>query len=156
MDPVARVSTRLVERGLTVAVAESCTGGLLTARLTDREGASAFLLAGITSYSNEAKVALLGVPESIIADQGAVSEAVVRAMTEGVRRVTGADVGVGITGIAGPGGGTADKPVGTVWIAVAVGDDMEARRFLFDGDRGAVRERSVRAALDLLNSRLEG
>lgn len=155
-DLVARVSTRLVERGLTLAVAESCTGGLLSARLTEPEGASRFLLAGLTTYSNEAKTGLLGVPAAVLSAQGAVSERVAREMVNGARRETGATAAVAITGIAGPGGGTAEKPVGTVWIAGSVGERTDARRFGFDGDRGAVREAAVRAALEMLESLMEG
>lgn len=150
-----RVSAGLVERGMTLAVAESCTGGLLSARLTDLEGASRFLLAGLITYSNESKTRLLGVPEAALQAHGAVSEPVVRAMAEGARRIASASAAVAITGIAGPGGGTADKPVGTVWVAASVGDRADARRFLFDGDRVAVREAAVRAGLEMLDSLLE-
>lgn len=150
-----RVSAGLVERGITLAVAESCTGGLLSARLTDLEGASRFLLAGLITYSNESKTRLLGVPEAALQAYGAVSEPVVRAMAEGARRIASASAAVAITGIAGPGGGTADKPVGTVWVAASVGDRADARRFLFDGDRAAVREAAVGAALEMLDSLLE-
>lgn len=156
MDLVARVSSRLVDRGLTLAVAESCTGGLLSARLTEPEGASRFLLAGLTTYSDEAKIGLLGVPEAALREHGAVSEPTVRAMVGGVRRQTGASAAVAITGIAGPGGGTAVKPVGTVWIAGSVGDRTDARRFHFEGDRQAVREAAVQAALEMLDSLAEG
>lgn len=155
-DLVARVSAGLVERGLTLAVAESCTGGLLSARLTEEEGASRFLLAGLTTYSNDAKTALLGVPDAVLVAHGAVSEPVVRQMVEGARRETGASAAVAITGIAGPGGGTAEKPVGTVWVAAAVEARAESRRFLFDGDRRAVRAAAVRAALEMLDSLMEG
>lgn len=155
MALAGRVSAGLVERGLTLAVAESCTGGLLSARLTDLEGASRFLLAGLITYSNESKIRLLGVPEAAIQAHGAVSEPVARAMAEGARRIAAASAAVAITGIAGPGGGTADKPVGTVWVAASVGDRADARRFLYDGDRAAVREAAVRAALEMLDSLLE-
>ncbi len=155
MALAGRVSAGLVERGMTLAVAESCTGGLLSARLTDLEGASRFLLAGLITYSNESKTRLLGVPEAALQAHGAVSEPVARAMAEGARRIAAASAAVAITGIAGPGGGTADKPVGTVWVAASVGDRADARRFLYDGDRAAVREAAVRAALEMLDSLLE-
>jgi PncC family amidohydrolase len=151
MERVERVSERLARLGLRLAVAESCTGGLLTARLTDRPGASRFLVAGLATYSDEAKTALLGVrPESIVT-HGAVSEAVVTEMVDGARRAAGTEVAVAITGVAGPDGGTPTKPVGTVWIAAAVGPRCRAERHRFPGDRAEVRDRSVEAALDLLD-----
>lgn len=151
----ARLGDGLARRGLTLSVAESCTGGLLAARLTEGEGASRFFLAGLTVYSNVAKTALLGVPAGELAAHGAVSEPVARAMAEAARRVTGADAALAVTGVAGPGGGSPEKPVGTVWIAAALGATIQARRFSFAGDRGAVREASVDAALDMLNTLLE-
>ena len=111
---------------MTIAVAESCTGGLLASRLTDVPGSSAYVDRGVVCYSNRAKTELLGIAETLIAEHGAVSEPVARAMAEAIRAQARADVGVGVTGIAGPGGGTAEKPVGTVAIAVA-GDGDDAR-----------------------------
>lgn len=154
-DRVAGVSEALVRRGLRLALAESCTGGLVAARLTDRPGSSRFLEAGLVTYSNQAKTSLLGVDPDVIVAQGAVSEAVARAMLAGARRTTGADAAIAITGIAGPDGGTAEKPVGTVWIAAAVGDADRVVRFQFEGDRGAVRQAASDAALDLLLETLE-
>ncbi|HUG41368.1 MAG TPA: nicotinamide-nucleotide amidohydrolase family protein [Longimicrobiales bacterium] len=151
----ARLGERLARQGFTLAVAESCSGGLLAARLTDGDGASRFFLAGLTTYSNAAKTALLGVPPEDLAAHGAVSERVARAMAEGARRATGADAALAVTGVAGPGGGTPEKPVGMVWIAAALGDRVEARRFSFAGDRAAVRTASVTAALGLLDALLE-
>jgi nicotinamide-nucleotide amidase len=148
---VARVGERLVERGLRLATAESCTGGMLSARLTDGAGASRFLAGGVVSYADEAKVSLLGVRPQTLAAYGAVSEQVAREMAQGARAAVAAGAGVAITGVAGPGGGTPDKPVGTVWIAVAVGESTRVERHRFAGDRGAVREHSVRAALELLD-----
>src|SRR5215211_4572335 len=113
-------------RGLTIGVAESCTGGLLGARLTAIPGSSDVVIGGVIAYSNAMKVSLLGVPEAAVRDHGAVSESVVRAMASGARAATGARIGVGITGIAGPGGGTEDKPVGTVWIATDLDGVVEA------------------------------
>lgn len=155
MQLVARVSARLSDRGVTLAVAESCTGGLLAAALTELPGASRFLLAGLTTYSNASKVRLLGVPEEVLAANGAVSEMVARAMAAGAREATGATAAVAITGIAGPAGGTAEKPVGTVWVVASVDQRADAREFRFDGDRTAVRDQSVRAALEMLDSLLE-
>lgn len=151
---VARVSDRLAQERVTLAVAESCTGGMLAARLTDREGASRFLLAGLVTYSNASKESLLGVPGDAISGFGAVSESVARAMAEGARNRTGAIAAVAVTGIAGPGGGTPEKPVGTVWISALLKDRSETRCFRFDGDRDRIRTESVRAALEMLESLL--
>ena len=112
------VGDLLREHKLTIAVAESCTGGLLASRLTDVPGSSDYVDRGVVCYSNQAKIDLAGVPEALIAEHGAVSEPVAQAMAEGIRARAATNVGVGITGIAGPGGGTPDKPVGTVAIAV--------------------------------------
>lgn len=151
---VDEIGEGLAAAGLHLAVAESCTGGLLAARLTDRPGASRFLIAGLVVYSDAAKRDLLDVDHAVIATHGAVSEPVARAMLDGVRRATGAAAAVAITGVAGPGGGTPDKPVGTVWIGAAVGDAADIRRFRFDGDRRAIREASVLSALELLGGLL--
>ncbi len=136
-------------RGETLATAESCTGGAIGARITDVPGSSSVYLGGIVSYSNRAKVEQLGVDASRLAREGAVSEAVARAMAEGARERFGATTAVAVTGIAGPGGGTPDKPVGTVWLAVSGAGSTEARRFVFSGSREMVRERTVCKALEL-------
>jgi nicotinamide-nucleotide amidase len=137
----------------TVAVAESCTGGLMAARLTDRAGSSAYMLGGVVAYSNEAKVAHAGVPAGLISSYGAVSPEVAAALAEGAAERFEADVGIGITGIAGPGGGTPEKPVGTVCICVS-GPARVERTLLIPGDRAAVRERTTTAALHLLRRAL--
>jgi len=143
------VGDLLKARGLTIAAAESCTGGLLMSRLTDVPGSSAYVRAGVIAYDNADKRALLGVPEDLLARHGAVSEPVAIAMAEGIRGRTGADVAVGITGIAGPGGGTPEKPVGMVVIAVlAPGRDAYVRTFNFLGARTQVKYQSTQAALD--------
>lgn len=147
---VERVGTRLVERGLQLAVAESCTGGLLAARLTDLPGASRFLAAGVVTYSDQAKVRLLGVLPETLAAYGAVSEQVVLEMVDGARGGAAVDAALAITGVAGPAGGTPEKPVGTVWIAASLGDRTTAELHRFHGGRSEVREQSVRAALELL------
>jgi nicotinamide-nucleotide amidase len=143
------VGDGLRARGYTIAAAESCTGGLLTSRLTDVPGSSAYVRGGVVAYSYEDKTSLLDVPAALIARHGAVSEPVAVAMAEGARAKTGADVSVGITGIAGPGGGTEHKPVGTVVIAVLVpGRAPFVRTHLFFGGRTQVKYQSTQAALD--------
>jgi competence/damage-inducible protein CinA-like protein len=150
------VAQALADRGLTVATGESCTGGLLAARLTERPGSSAWVLGGVTAYANEAKLQLLGVPEALLAEHGAVSPEVAVALADGARQRFGADVGVGITGIAGPGGGTADKPVGTVHLCVLGADGRQVRSLRLPGSRDAVRARSVVMAMHLLRQLLLG
>jgi len=119
MEIEKRIGKMLKERGLKIAVAESCTGGLISSRITDISGASDYFEAGITTYSNESKIRLLNVPEDIIDRYGAVSEETAKAMAEGVKKTVHADIGVSVTGIAGPTGGTEGKPVGTVFIGLA-------------------------------------
>ncbi|MGY1987646.1 competence/damage-inducible protein A [Blastococcus sp. SYSU DS0669] len=150
------VAGALAERGLTIAAGESCTGGLLVARLTERPGSSAAVLGGVTAYADGAKEALLGVPGALLAEHGAVSPQVARALADGVRARFGADIGVGITGIAGPGGGTDAKPVGTVHLCVVGPDRVEERSLAVPGSRTAVRQRSVTMAMHLLRSLLLG
>jgi PncC family amidohydrolase len=147
---VEQLAAKCDRRGYTVALAESCTGGGLAAAITDRAGVSSFFLGGIVSYADEVKSGLVGVPPEVLAENGAVSEPTARAMAAGVRARLGADLGVGITGIAGPGGATATKPVGLVHIAVAGPDAILARRDVWPGDRRDVRQASIRAALELL------
>lgn len=147
----AVVGEELRSRGWRIAVAESCTGGLVLGRLTDVPGSSAWVVGGIVAYDNALKMRDLDVPADVLQSSGAVSEPVARLMAEGVRARYGAEVGVGVTGVAGPGGGTPAKPVGTVVIAVsAQGRDTAARTFLFPGDREMVRRFSTAAALDLV------
>jgi len=150
------VAGALADQGLTVATAESCTGGLLSARLTARPGASAWVLGGVTVYADSAKQDLVDVPEELLAEHGAVSPEVAAALAEGVRQRFGADVGVGITGIAGPGGGSPEKPVGTVHVCVAGPQGRQARSLALPGSRSAVRDRSVTVALQLLRRLLLG
>src|SRR5690606_33504537 len=134
----------LLQQVRTIATAESCTGGWVAKMLTDRAGSSAYLMAGLVTYSNEAKQAILGVEEKVLAEHGAVSEPVVRQMVAGAVRATGVDVAVAISGVAGPGGGSVEKPVGTVWFAWGTGpDNTQTRVQHFDGDREQVRRQSV-------------
>jgi nicotinamide-nucleotide amidase len=144
------VGARLRDRRLKVAVAESCTGGLLTSRLTDVPGSSAYVERSEICYSNRAKIDSLGVPAALIEEYGAVSEPVARAMAEGIRAKASADIGIGVTGIAGPDGGTPEKPVGTVAIAVLAGADARVRTFQFVGLREMVKFQSAQAALNML------
>jgi nicotinamide-nucleotide amidase len=148
------IGLRLAVTGFTLAVAESCTGGLIAQRITEVPGSSVYFREGVVAYSNEAKVRLLGVPSDLIAEYGAVSAPVAEAMAEGVRERAETDFGVAVTGIAGPGGGTEDKPVGLVYIALADDAHTEHRKLLLPGDRGLVRWRASQAALDLLRRRL--
>ena len=148
------VGRLLLDRGLTVSVAESCTGGLLGNRLTNIAGSSRYIERGVIVYSNRAKEELLGVPEHLLRAHGAVSEPVARAMAEGVCRISGSPCGLAVTGIAGPDGGSAEKPVGTVYIGCATPEGVEVRRCRFDGDRVAIKWQSSQTALDMLRRRL--
>jgi nicotinamide-nucleotide amidase len=150
------VAEALLERGLTVATAESCTGGLLAGRLTARAGSSAYVLGGFVTYSNEAKHDLVGVPAELIDRVGAVSAEVAQAMASGARAALGADIGVGITGVAGPGGGSAEKPVGLVHLCVASGAASVARRVRLPGNRSDVRARAVVVAMHMFRELLTG
>ncbi|HEY6553835.1 MAG TPA: nicotinamide-nucleotide amidohydrolase family protein, partial [Vicinamibacteria bacterium] len=152
----AVVAALLRERGFTVGLAESCTGGLLAARLTDVPGSSAFFERGLVTYSNRSKVELLGLSAELIEAQGAVSEAVAAAMAAGVRRGAGTDIGVGITGIAGPEGGTSEKPVGTVYLALDGAAGTRVRKALFPGDRERIRHQATQSALEMLRRGLLG
>ncbi len=145
----AAVGGALVAAGWTLATAESCTGGLIGHLVTNVPGSSNYYRLGVVAYSNEAKVRLLGVPEDLIARHGAVSEPVVRAMAEGVRSLGGADVAVSVSGVAGPGGGTPQKPVGTVWMAVAGPRGTRAVLRRLEGDRGRIKRAAAWHALDL-------
>ena len=148
------LENRLVEacvaRGVTLATAESCTGGLAAARITAVSGSSAVFLGGIVSYANTAKRALLGVPQPVLEQDGAVSEACAAAMAEGARQRLKADLAVAVTGIAGPTGGTPEKPVGLVCFGLAAADGVRTEHRIFTGDREAVRLQATEHALALL------
>lgn len=157
---VTQLADRLRTLGWRLACAESCTGGLIAAACTDLAGSSDWFERGVVSYSNRAKVQLLGVPERLIDTHGAVSEPVVRAMVECIARSSGVDVAVAVTGVAGPAGGTAAKPVGTVWFGFAVRHrdgvlEVGAEHRRFGGERAEVRAASVRHALQGLLQRAQ-
>ncbi len=150
------VLTLLRRAGRRVAIAESCTGGMLGERLTAVAGSSDVFAGGVIAYDDEVKIELLGVDREELQRHGAVSEQVVTAMAAAARHRFGVDVGIGITGIAGPGGGSAEKPVGTVWIAVATPDELVPRQLRLFGNREEVRRRATQAALDLVRRSLAG
>ncbi len=150
-----KIVKSLVAAEKKLAVAESCTGGMLGATITSVSGSSECFVGGVISYSNEIKHKLLGVESAMLEQYGAVSEPVAGAMAEGVCAATGADVGVSLTGIAGPGGGTDEKPVGLVYIGLAGSANTVVRKFVFKGDRNAVRQSAVEEALKLLLATLE-
>ncbi|MFN2453729.1 MAG: competence/damage-inducible protein A [Pyrinomonadaceae bacterium] len=148
------VGLKLAVGGFTLAVAESCTGGLISQRLTNVSGSSVYFMEGVVTYSNDAKIRSLGVDADLIAEHGAVSAPVAVAMADGVRRRADTDFGISVTGIAGPGGGTPEKPVGLVYIALADDAHTEHRKLMLPGDRQLIRWRASQAALDLLRRRL--
>ncbi len=148
------VAQQLLATGKTIAVAESCTGGLLAHKLTNIPGSSGYFERGVVTYSNEAKMELLAVPKEILQRHGAVSEQTAKAMASGVRRLAETDFGLSTTGIAGPSGGTPEKPVGLVFIGIAQGEESIARRFVFTKDRLRNKERTVQATLDILRTEL--
>lgn len=150
MEKVQALAAALMHNNWRMATAESCTGGLLGGVLTALPGSSTWYEGGVVSYSNAMKTGLLQVPEAIIAEHGAVSGETVRGMAAGVCKLLGVDVGVGISGVAGPGGGSVEKPVGTVWIGACVAGVTVAESYLFRGDRAAVREQSVAMAVTML------
>ncbi len=150
------VGRLLREKKMKLAVAESCTGGLLASKITNIPGSSDYFDRGIVTYSNQAKTQILGVPEEMIRKYGAVSQQVAEAMAKGVVKISGADVGVGITGIAGPAGGTTEKPVGLVYIGLANKQKAWVEEFLFGDDRQIIRERSSYAALNMIRLYLLG
>lgn len=145
-----RIVNLMRERNLTLAVAESCTGGMLSSRIIDVAGVSDVYKAGFVTYANEAKQNLIGVKEETLRDFGAVSEQTAREMVLGAMKVAKADMAVATTGIAGPGGGTAEKPVGLVYVACGRAEDIVVERCLFDGTRSEIRQASVEHALEIL------
>lgn len=148
------VGRLLRQKGLTLATAESCTGGLIGHRLTGVPGSSEYYLGGVVAYSNHAKRELLGVDTLDLENLGAVSEPVARQMAKGVREAFGADIGIGVTGIAGPGGGTPDKPVGLVYIAVDTPTGTVAEEDVLPGDRAEVKRQTAERALELIREQI--
>jgi nicotinamide-nucleotide amidase len=153
-DLAAVVLARARRAGLSLATAESCTGGLVGGRITDVPGSSDVFAGAVVCYANRLKTEMLGVAPEMIAKHGAVSEAVAKAMAEGGRARLGVDLAVAVTGIAGPSGGTEEKPVGTVWFAIAAPGGTESKRVIFLGSRREVRERAAQTALFLVNRRI--
>jgi nicotinamide-nucleotide amidase len=150
------IANMLIERRWGLATAESCTGGMIAAACTDLAGSSQWFDCGFVTYSNDAKTRMLGVEPSLLEQHGAVSEAVARAMAFGALRHSSAQVSVAVTGIAGPSGGSAGKPVGTVWFGFSVEGLLHSEKMLFHGDRAMVRQQTVRHALERLCFLLQG
>jgi nicotinamide-nucleotide amidase len=149
-DLLVKIANLLKQKKLTVATAESCSGGIISHSLTNISGSSDYFDRGIVSYNNEAKIKLLGVPEEILKNFGAVSEQVAKAMAENVRTKSNVDIGISTTGIAGPTGGTNEKPVGLVYIAVSTSKDTFVKKFQFSGDRLQNKENTCNAAFEML------
>jgi len=149
------VGELLLQRGLWLAVAESCTGGLIGHLLTNVPGSSAYYMGSVTAYANEAKARLLGVSWDALEKYGAVSAETVVEMARGIRLALTSDIGISVSGIAGPTGGTPDKPVGTVWIGLSTPKEEYARHYLWSGDRLAIKKQSAQAALQLLVEHLQ-
>ena len=144
---VKQLAAKLTEKGWMLATAESCTGGMIAAACTDLAGSSQWFDRGFVTYSNEAKTEMLGVPAELIAKHGAVSEEVVRAMAEGAIRHSRAQVSIAVTGVAGPGGGSVEKPVGTVWVGWCVGGQITSRLLQLSGTRKNIRHQVTQSAL---------
>jgi len=145
-----KISILLKKQNLTVATAESCTGGLIAHAITNVSGSSEYFDRGIVSYSNRAKMELLDVSENILKEYGAVSEQVAKTMAEGIRKKSNVDIGIATTGIAGPTGGTEEKPVGLVFIAISTSENTMVKKFQFSGDRLQNKESTCNAALNML------
>ena len=145
-----RLVALLSSRGLVCATAESCTGGGVGSAITSVAGSSCVFAGGVISYANEVKRDVLGVPESVLAEKGAVSSECAAAMADGARRILGVDIAVSLTGIAGPGGGSDEKPVGLVWFGLATPEGVRTERAIFPGDRARVRSAAIAHALGML------
>ena len=148
------VARLLLSLKITIAVAESCTGGLICHRLTNISGSSDYLERGMVTYSNRSKIELLGVSPQVISEHGAVSEACVRAMATGIKGLAGTDLGLAVSGVAGPTGGTSEKPVGTVHMALAWNDSVQCWKHFFGGSRGEIKWKASQQALMLIRDHL--
>jgi len=148
---------KLIEKGLTIVTAESCTGGLIGNLITDVPGASRYFLGGIIAYSNEAKIKLLGVKKETLEEYGAVSEECAREMVIGVTNLFNSDIGIATTGIAGPSGGSNEKPVGLVYVGLKMREKVSVRRYFFDGNRKEIKrkiaEQAIKDVIDILNTK---
>lgn len=156
LDLARRVGAACRDAGVRLGTAESCTGGLVAHLITEVPGSSDYFTGAIVTYANEVKIGLVDVPADVLTAHGAVSAQVARAMADGARRRLSVDIVVAVTGVAGPDGGTADKPVGLTYVAVADGDGDDVRRFVWDSDRSGNKRLSAAAALELVLSRLAG
>ncbi len=154
--PAVRVGNLLLQKGYTIACAESCTGGLLTSRLTDVAGSSAYVKGSVVSYTNEVKHGVLGVSQELLDTVGAVSPEVAEEMAEGVRKVIGSDIGVSVTGLAGPGGGTEEKPVGLVFIGISGSRGTHVIKCIFSGSRIEIKQQAAERALQLIDEYVNG
>ena len=150
MLPEIKLLKILTQRGLTLGIAESCTGGLLSNRITNLSGSSKVFLLGTVTYTNESKSKILHVPKQLMKTQGAVSVHTAKAMAEGIRRLSGASLGVSLTGIAGPAGGTKDKPIGTVFIGISSGKKTFAAKLNFSGNRLEIKRKATGKAITML------
>ena len=148
------VGKLLTDHNMTLAIAESCTGGIICSRITDTPGSSQYLLGGVVTYSNSLKTEYLGVSTELLEKSGAVSREVAEAMAVGVRVRSKSDIGLAVTGVAGPGGGSDEKPVGTVYIAIATNEENWVSKFLFPGNRKQVRDLTAQSGLDLIRKYL--
>ncbi|MBI5468894.1 MAG: nicotinamide-nucleotide amidohydrolase family protein [Deltaproteobacteria bacterium] len=155
-SPEKAVGELLKKRGLTIAAAESCTGGLLSSMITDVPGSSGYFTGSVVAYDNEVKKKSLGVKSATLREYGAVSVAAADEMASGVRKKLKSDIGVAVTGIVGPGGGSVAKPVGTVFIGVSVKDSVFVKKFLFKGERKKIKKLSSTAALEMVLWALKG
>lgn len=152
---IQKIHSLLIKKGLTVSVAESCTGGILSEFLTNAAGSSNYFTAGIVAYSNKAKERFLNIPHRFISQKGAVSKEVAQRLAHSIRVLSRTDLGIGITGIAGPAGGSKNKPIGTVFIAIEGKNGALCKRFSFRGNRQAIRKRSSLEALRLLYGNIQ-
>lgn len=153
MEPIInQIHRLLLKNKKTIAIAESCTGGLLSNLLTQLSGSSQYFILGVVSYHNRAKQAILKIPASIITQKGAASKEIAYGMAKNIRKIARADLGIGVTGIAGPSGGTANKPVGTVFIAIDYQSKKLCKKFIFKGSRQKIRKTAALKSLELLQS----